>query len=137
MSRIRNASNRKGGLQLGDVEQCALRSGNVHSADCYSADGWRAVLEPVISRYRGIVKRLYFRGDAQPLCPGADAEAGLVQVLDRGCRDALAHGLSEALKAAGASLADPGDGRACKPHPEEIGQQRGQTLLGQRLIVQR
>src|ERR1700730_9807795 len=45
--------------QLGDVERCALRPGNV-----YSADGWRAVLEPVIARYRGIVKRLYFRGDA-------------------------------------------------------------------------
>src|SRR3954466_3586800 len=28
--------------QFGDVERCALRSGNVHSAD-----GWRAVLEPV------------------------------------------------------------------------------------------
>jgi hypothetical protein len=45
--------------QLGDVERCALRPGNVHSAD-----GWRAVLEPVITRYRGTVKRLYFRGDA-------------------------------------------------------------------------
>jgi len=45
--------------QLGDVERCALRPGNVHSAD-----GWRAVLEPVIARYRGIVKRRYFRGDA-------------------------------------------------------------------------
>src|SRR6266852_7412866 len=45
--------------QLGDVERCALRSGNVHSAD-----GWHAVLEPVIARYRGTVKRLYFRGDA-------------------------------------------------------------------------
>jgi hypothetical protein len=44
--------------QLGDVERCALSPGNVHSAD-----GWRAVLEPVI-RYRGIVKRLYFRADA-------------------------------------------------------------------------
>ena len=30
----------------------------------HSADGSRAVLEPVIARYRGIVKRLYFRGDA-------------------------------------------------------------------------
>ena len=30
----------------------------------HSTDGWRAVLEPVIARYRGIVKRLYFRGDA-------------------------------------------------------------------------
>src|SRR4249919_965885 len=45
--------------QFGDLERCALRSGNVHSAD-----GWRAVLEPVIARYRGSVKRLYFRGDA-------------------------------------------------------------------------
>ena len=30
----------------------------------HSADGWRAVLEPVIVRYRGIVKRHHFRGDA-------------------------------------------------------------------------
>jgi hypothetical protein len=45
--------------QFGDVERCALRPGNVHSAD-----GWRAVLEPVIARYRGVVKHLYFRGDA-------------------------------------------------------------------------
>ena len=45
--------------QLGDVERCVLRSGNVHSAD-----RWRAVLEPVIARYRDRVKRLYFRGDA-------------------------------------------------------------------------
>jgi hypothetical protein len=30
----------------------------------HSADGWRAVLEPVVGRYRRIVKRLYFRGDA-------------------------------------------------------------------------
>ena len=30
----------------------------------HSADGWRGMLEPVIIRYRGIVKRLYFRGDA-------------------------------------------------------------------------
>ena len=45
--------------QFGDLERCALRSGNVHSAD-----GWRDVLEPVIARYRGTVKRRYFRGDA-------------------------------------------------------------------------
>src|SRR5690349_24407167 len=45
--------------QFGDVERCALRPGNVHSAD-----GWRAVLEPVIARYRGVVRHLYFRGDA-------------------------------------------------------------------------
>jgi hypothetical protein len=45
--------------QFGDVERCVLRTGNV-----YSADGWRALLEPVIARYRSSVKRLYFRGDA-------------------------------------------------------------------------
>jgi len=45
--------------QFGDVERCALRPGNVHSAD-----GWLAVLESVVARYRRIVKRLYFRGDA-------------------------------------------------------------------------
>ena len=45
--------------QLGDLERCALRSGNVHSAA-----GWRDVLEPVVARYRGVVKRRYFRGDA-------------------------------------------------------------------------
>jgi hypothetical protein len=45
--------------QFGDVERCALRPGNVHSV----AD-WHAVLEPVVARYRCIVKRLYFRGDA-------------------------------------------------------------------------
>jgi hypothetical protein len=30
----------------------------------HRSDGWRTVLEPVIIRYRGIVKHLYFRGDA-------------------------------------------------------------------------
>src|SRR6266852_1499741 len=45
--------------QFGDLERCALRPGNVHSAE-----GWREGLEPVVSRYRGRVKRLYFRGDA-------------------------------------------------------------------------
>jgi hypothetical protein len=45
--------------QLGDLERCVLRSGNVHSAT-----GWREVLEPMIARYRGTVKRRYFRGDA-------------------------------------------------------------------------
>ncbi len=45
--------------QFGDLERCALRSGNVHSAA-----GWRDVLEPVVARYRGTVKQRYFRGDA-------------------------------------------------------------------------
>jgi hypothetical protein len=34
--------------QFGDLERCALRPGNVHSAD-----GWEGVLKPVILRYRG------------------------------------------------------------------------------------
>jgi len=45
--------------QLGDLERCALRSGNVHSAA-----SWREVLEPVVARYRDTVKRCCFRGDA-------------------------------------------------------------------------
>ena len=45
--------------ELGDLERCALRSGNVHSAA-----SWREVLEPVVARYRGTVKRCCFRGDA-------------------------------------------------------------------------
>jgi len=33
--------------QFGDLERCALRPGNVHSAD-----GWKDVLDPVVQRYR-------------------------------------------------------------------------------------
>jgi Transposase DDE domain group 1 len=45
--------------QFGDLERCALRPGNVHSAD-----GWEAVLKPVVARYRNMVSRIYFRADA-------------------------------------------------------------------------
>jgi hypothetical protein len=45
--------------QFGDLERCALRPGNVHSAE-----GWRTVLEPVIARYRKRSIELYFRADA-------------------------------------------------------------------------
>jgi len=45
--------------QFGDLERCALRPGNVHSAD-----GWEQVLKPVVARYRGTVRRIGFRGDA-------------------------------------------------------------------------
>jgi hypothetical protein len=44
---------------FGDLERCALRPGNVHSAD-----GWKDVLGPVVTRYRDKVSRLYFRADA-------------------------------------------------------------------------
>ena len=45
--------------QFGDLERCALRPGNVHSAD-----DWRDVLEPVVMRYRARWLRRYFRADA-------------------------------------------------------------------------
>jgi hypothetical protein len=45
--------------QFGDLERCALRPGNVHSAD-----GWESVLEPVVERYKGKLSRIYFRADA-------------------------------------------------------------------------
>jgi hypothetical protein len=45
--------------QLGDGERCALRPGNIHSANV-----WRAVLEPVVARYQSIVKAANSRGDA-------------------------------------------------------------------------
>ncbi len=50
--------------QFGDLERCALRPGNVHSAD-----GWENVLQPVIVRYQGKVLRIYFRADAPSPCP--------------------------------------------------------------------
>ena len=45
--------------QFGHLERCALRKGNVHSAD-----DWKALLTPVITRYakRDIMR--FFRGDA-------------------------------------------------------------------------
>jgi len=45
--------------QFGDLERCALRPGNVHSAD-----GWRSTLEPVVARYQDRALRRYFRADA-------------------------------------------------------------------------
>jgi DDE family transposase len=45
-------------MRCGDLERCALRPGNVHSAD-----GWDEVLKPVVARYRSKVSRIYFRAD--------------------------------------------------------------------------
>jgi hypothetical protein len=45
--------------QFGDLERCALRPGNVHSAD-----DWKNALKRVIVRYQGKVLRIYFRADA-------------------------------------------------------------------------
>ena len=45
--------------QFGHLERCALRPGNVHSAD-----DWEAVLKPVIERYAQHDLKRFFRGDA-------------------------------------------------------------------------
>jgi hypothetical protein len=58
--------------QFGDLERCVLRPGNVHSAE-----GWRALLEPVIAHYRKCGLNLYFRGDA------AFAKPELYEVLEQ------------------------------------------------------
>jgi hypothetical protein len=42
----------------------AMWSGALYGRATCCADGWRAVLESVIARYRGTEKRRYFRGDA-------------------------------------------------------------------------
>ncbi len=45
--------------QHSDLERCALRPGNVHSAD-----EWEDVLTPVVARYRRSATSIAFRGDA-------------------------------------------------------------------------
>jgi hypothetical protein len=44
---------------FGDLERCLLRPGHVHGAE-----DWRAVLKPVLARYRDRGLDLYFRADA-------------------------------------------------------------------------
>ena len=51
--------------QFGMLERCALRNGNVHSAD-----GWQEVLDPVIARYAGRdLGGRFFRADAAYAIP--------------------------------------------------------------------
>jgi len=65
--------------QDGDVEYARLRPGNVASAD-----DWRAVLEPVVERYRDLDVPKFFRGDA------AFAIPELYELLEaEGCRYAI------------------------------------------------
>jgi hypothetical protein len=45
--------------QFGDLERCTLRPAKVHSAD-----GWRDVMEPVVTRDKERKMRLFFRGNA-------------------------------------------------------------------------
>jgi len=50
--------------QFGMLERCALRNGNVHSAD-----GWQDVLDPVIARYAKRDLMRFFRADAAYAMP--------------------------------------------------------------------
>ena len=51
--------------QHGGLERCSRRPGEVHSAD-----NWRAVLDPVLKRYRWTgLWRKYLRGDASFAIP--------------------------------------------------------------------
>ena len=75
-------------------------------------------------------------GDMQPSRRAADPKAGLVHVLDRRRGDVVSHDIGEVSEAPGTVPADPGDGRGRQLHPEEIGHQLDQTLLGQQLVVQ-
>jgi hypothetical protein len=45
--------------QFSDLERCALRKGNVHSAD-----GWKEVLAPIVARYKTRDLMRFFRADA-------------------------------------------------------------------------
>ena len=72
----------------------------------------------------------------QPSRRAADPKAGLVHVLDRRRGDVVSHDIGEVSEAPGTVPADPGDGRGRQLHPEEIGHQLDQTLLGQQLVVQ-
>ena len=48
--------------QFGDLERCALRAGNVHSAD-----GWDDVLKPIVAR-----RPLRSRFEGWPNCEGLE-----------------------------------------------------------------
>ena len=83
--------------QFGMLERCALRHGNVHSAD-----GWREVLDPVISRYakRKLGGR-FFRADAAYASPAIYErleEAGYVYAIrlpaNAVLREKIAHRLT-------------------------------------------
>ncbi|HZZ00547.1 MAG TPA: IS1380 family transposase [Candidatus Baltobacteraceae bacterium] len=61
--------------EYGDLERCALRPGNVHSADA-----WETVLKPVIARYQVAATSIAFRGDA------AFAQPSMYEYLESGHR---------------------------------------------------
>ncbi len=78
------------------LERCALRNGNVHSAD-----GWRGVLDPVIARYAKRDLMRFFRADAAYANPAIYArleEAGYFHAIrlpaNAVLREKIAHRLT-------------------------------------------
>jgi hypothetical protein len=63
--------------QFGHLERCALRPGNVHSAD-----GWEAVLKPVMARYAECHQMRFFRADSAFAIPNLykTLEAGAISM---------------------------------------------------------
>ena len=98
--------------QFGMLERCALRPGNVHSAD-----GWREVLDPVIARYAG--RKLggrFFRADAAYASPAIYArleKAGYFYAIrlpaNADLHDRIAHRLAR-------PLGRPSQAKACTSH---------------------
>lgn len=94
--------------QFGMLERCALRDGNVHSAD-----GWRDVLDPVIARYaRRNLGGRFFRADAAYAIPALYErleETGYFYAIrlraNNVLREQIAHRLT---RLAGASVTDKG-----------------------------
>jgi len=84
-----------------------------------------------------LVSRPYGRRDVRLLRFAADPEVGFVQVFHWRLGHAIAHGGGEPLKTRATGPAHAGKGRRHKVRAEQIGHQRGQTLLGQQLIVRR
>ena len=80
----------------------------------------------------------------QSLRLAANPEAGFVHslplrrpgVLDRDRRHVVTRSISEALEVLGIVLAEVDDGRGGEMYAEQIIHHLGQTLLGQRLVVQ-
>jgi len=71
--------------QFGHLERCALRLGNVHSAN-----GWEAALKPAMERYADRHLMRLFRGDPAFIIPGLndklEAEGDFYAIRRRGNR---------------------------------------------------
>ena len=124
--------------QFGDLERCALRPGNVHSAD-----DWRDVLEPVVMRYRARWLRRYFRADAAFAMPEVyeflEAESFRYAIRLPANRGIAAEHRASA-QAAGRQTAEGGPAVSCKlqlsgPELDQAPPGRGQGGMASRRAV--